>query len=344
MSPDDFRSWPDLAGRPLGGSVVHTNDEFYADVHSLIAAEPATHDPGAYGPRGKVYDGWETRRRRDAGEDFVIVRLAAPGVIHGVVIDTSHFRGNYPPLASVHATTVLGYPSVAELLAATWRPLAEKVELDGDTPNLVEIEFRDRLCTHLKLTIHPDGGVARLRVHGEVIPDPRLLGGRPDLAATTAGGRVVGCSDMFFGAPANALAPGRARVMSDGWETARRRGNGHDWLEVQLAAPALPHDVEIDTSRFVGNAPGWADVLDADTGATLVERVALLPDTLHRFRATPSGPVARVRLNIYPDGGVSRFRVHGTVAPAARDAIAQRWLDLLGPEIAGTVDPALFYD
>ena len=135
----------------------------------------------------------------------------------------------------------------------------------------------DRLVTHVRLTIYPDGGVARLRVHGEVVPDPRWLGGRLDLAALLAGGQVADCSNMFYSSPANVLSPGRARVMSDGWETARRRDDGNDWLVVRLAAPAVLHEAVIDTSRFVGNAPGRARLTDAETGAELL-------------RGDPAGP------------------------------------------------------
>jgi allantoicase len=339
----DFRRLPDVAARALGGCVMGTNDDFYADVHSLIAPGPARHDPLAFGPRGKVYDGWETRRRRHAGADWVVVRLAAPSVVRGVNIDTAHFKGNYPPLASVDAVTLLGYPTLDEVLAAPWTPLIEHADLDGDSANVLPVDGPERLVTHVRLTIHPDGGVARFRVYGEVAADPRFLGGRVDLAALLHGGLVDGCSNMFFGSPANALAPGRAQVMSDGWETARRRDDGNDWLVVALGAPATLHEIVIDTSRFVGNSPGWATVTDADTGAELLPRTRLVPDTEHRLRALQAPAVRRARLDIHPDGGISRLRLVGAVAADARDALAQRWLAKLPPEQAATVDPADFF-
>ena len=207
-----------------------------------------------------------------------------PAIVRGVTIDTAHFRGNYPPSASIDGATMLGYPTAAEVRVAAWTPLAGKTDLGGDRANLLPVTAPDRLVTHLRLTIYPDGGVARLRVFGEVVPDPRRLGGRVDLAATCAGGRVEGCSNMFFSSPANLLAPGRAQVMSDGWETARRRDNGHDWLVVRLAVPGVLHHAVIDTSRFAGNAPGHARLSDAETGAELLPRTRLVPDTEHRFR------------------------------------------------------------
>ena len=381
----DFRLLPDVASRALGGAVLCANDEFYADAHNLIDPRPPAHDPAAFGVRGKIYDGWETRRRREAGADFVIIRLAAPAIVRGVTIDTAHFRGNYPPFGSVNGASLLGYPTAAEVRAAAWTPLAGKIDLGGDRANLVPVSAPDRLVTHVRLTIYPDGGVARLRVFGEVVPDPRRLGGRVDLAATCAGGRVEACSNMFFSSPANALAPGRAQVMSDGWETARRRDDGHDWLVVRLAVPGVLHHAVIDTSRFAGNAPGHARLSDAESGAELLPRTRLIPDTEHRFRiragdaaaadaapgkaasgnAAPANPAAGdaaagatdpgegvtggtatglVRLDIYPDGGISRLRLVGEVPPEHREGIARRWLGLLPADVAAAVDRTEFFD
>jgi allantoicase len=324
-----IEQWPDLASRALGGTVMWANDELFAGAENLITPGPAQHDRRAYGPRGKVYDGWETRRRRAPGEDSAIVRLGVAGIVREVVVDTAHFTGNFPPFASLDGTCVLGYPGVGELRAATWSPLVAKSALAGDTRNTFTVAGADRLITHVRLNIHPDGGVARLRVHGEVVPDPRLLGARVDLAATVHGGRIIDCSNMFYGSPSNVLAPGRAAVMSDGWETSRRRDAGNDWLVVALAAPGQLHDAVVDTSRFVGNAPGWAALSDAGTGGELLTHTPLLPDTEHRFRLRGIAAVDRVRLDIYPDGGLSRLRLHGSVSDGARPSIAQRWLSLL---------------
>lgn len=328
----DFRALPDLASAQLGGSVRYANDEFFAAAANLIVTGPATHDPTTFDHRGKVYDGWETRRRRAPGEDFVIIRLAAPAIVRGVNIDTSFFRGNYPPGAGLHGLARFDHPGVDDLIGADWTPLIETTELDGDSPNVVAVDGPDRLVTHVKLTIRPDGGVARLRVYGEVVADPRVLGGRVDLAATLHGGRIADCSNMFYSSPANVLAPGRAALMSDGWETARRRDDGNDWLTVRLAAPGVLHHAVLDTLRFVGNAPGWAALSDADTGEVLIERTPLLADSDHRLTIASDSVVSSVRLDIYPDGGLSRLRVLGAVAADAQDAIADRWADLLDGE------------
>jgi len=258
--------------------------------------------------------------------------------VRGVIVDTSYFTGNYPPYVSVQGTTALGYPSADELAGQEWSPLLARSELRGNTRNSFAIFSADRWTTHVRLQIHPDGGVARFRVHGEVIPDPRYLGGRIDLAATARGGRITGCSNMFYSAPTNVLSPGRAAVMSDGWENARRRDEGNDWITVGLAAPGVLHHAVIDTSRFVGNAPGWARLTDVSTGTELLPLTALVPDTEQRFRLVARPATDEVRLDVYPDGGVSRLRLVGELVPAARAELAKRWLDLLPDGLAASVD------
>jgi allantoicase len=347
----EFRTLADLASRALGGTVVWANDEFFASAHNLINAGPAGHDPAAFDARGKVYDGWETRRRRgdpsggdQPGYDEVILRLAVPGIVRGVLIDTSHFTGNFPPYASVEGATLLGYPSAEQLRAADWAPLLAKCELAGDTENSFAIFVADHLSSHVRLRIYPDGGVARFRVHGEPLGDPRFLGGRVDLAATLNGGRILGCSNWFYSAPSHVLAPGRSSVMSDGWENARRRGGGNDWIEVGLAGAATLHSVVIDTSRFVGNAPGAAMLSDADTGQQLLRRTRLAPDTEHVFKLGSSAAVRRVRLDVYPDGGISRLRVLGELTPEARAELGRRWLALLPAEVASGIGADELFD
>lgn len=343
MSVDDLRGYPDLAGRALGGSVMWCNDASFADVHALLDPRPPVHDPTAFGPRGKIYDGWETRRRRSPGDDVALIRLAAPTVIKAVDVDTAFFTGNFPPQASVEVTTVLGYPDVGTLAAAAWRRVVDHADLTGDASNLLPVEGEPVLATHVRLVIHPDGGVARFRVYGEVVPDPTFLGGRTDLAATLHGGRILDCSNLFYSSPANVLAPGVATVMSDGWETSRRRDDGHDWLTVRLGAPGRVREVVVDTTRFVFNAPGWARLTDADTGAELLPRTALIPDAQQHFLVRHAETVSAVRLDIFPDGGLSRLRVLGEVTEPARSDLAARWLRLLPPDQAPLVDPGGFF-
>jgi allantoicase len=350
-----FTELPDLAVRALGGSVVYANDELYAERENLITAAPAVFAPATFGLKGQVYDGWETRRRREPGHDHAIVRLGAAGIIHGVVVDTSFFTGNYPPEVSVEAAGAEGFPSPADLTGADWATLVPRSPAKGDARNTFEVSDPHRY-THVRLSIYPDGGVARLRVHGEVVPDPRFLTGTLDLAAAENGGTISGCSDMFYSSAAHLIAPGRARTMGEGWENARRRDDGNDWVSVRLALPGRIRYAELDTSLFVGNAPGWARLSGSGTGSGsgagpgagpgsgsgeewfgLLPRARLQPDTRHRFRLAGRPAVAAARLDVYPDGGMARLRLWGEADPAAHQAAAARWLDALPPAQAATV-------
>jgi allantoicase len=336
---------PDLAVRTIGGSVVHANDELFAERENLIKRAAPAFSPGTFGPKGKLYDGWETRRRREPGHDYAIIRLGAAGIIRRVVVDTSFFTGNYPPEISVEAAGAEGYPSPAELDGGPWATIVPRSPAKGDARNAFEVTDGHRY-THVRLSIYPDGGVARLRVHGEVVPDPRFLAGPVDLAAAENGGMITGCSDMFYSSAANLIQPGRAATMGDGWENARRRDGGHDWVTVRLAVPGRLRHAELDTSCFVGNAPGWARLSGkADPGAPgpgapgpggavdswpeLLARTRLQPDTRHRFLLGGDALVAAARLDVYPDGGMARLRLHGEADPAALRAAAARWLDAL---------------
>lgn len=351
MTDPGFTSLPDLAARDLGGSVVFASDELLAEKENLIRPGPA--EPRAeFGHKGKVYDGWETRRRREPGHDHAIVRLGAPGIVHGVIVDTAFFRGNYPPEISVEAVRARGYPSPAELAALRWEPLVARAGARGDAVN--EYAVSDWRCwTHVRLSIYPDGGVARFRVHGEVLPDPAFLTGTADLAAMRNGGRVTDCSDAFYSPPAHLILPGRARVMSDGWENARRRGPGNDYVVIRLAAPGRLRHVEIDTSCFVGNAPGWARLSAADerTAAPLAQvppggmpagppgdhpdagldwqevlaQTRLQPDTRHRFLVGYRSPCTHIRLDVIPDGGLARLRAYGEVEPETLAGLRRQW-------------------
>jgi allantoicase len=264
-------------------------------------------------------DGWETRRRRTPGHDWAIIRLGLPGTIRGIVIDTSYFTGNYPERASLDACAVAGeLPS-----DPAWEPLLPPTHLEGNCANALAIEGPDRRVTHLRLNIFPDGGVARLRVHGEVVPDEQIFQqrGEVDLAALANGGLVADCSDRHYGNPQNLLLPGHSTHMGDGWETRRRRGPGHDWAIVRLARRGVVARVELDTDYFKGNAPGSFMLEDCDAGQSfdagtarwevLVPKTQLRPDAQHRWEDLAARPTTHVRLNIYPDGGVARLRLFG---------------------------------
>jgi allantoicase len=340
MDPNAFTALPDLASRRAGGSVAAANDELFADRENLIKHEAPVFSPYTFGHKGQIMDGWETRRRRDPGHDQAVVRLGLPGLIRGVVVDTSYFTGNYPPEVSVEGAAIDGYPAPAELESADWAPLVARSPVQGDSRNAFAVPDA-AWATHVRLCQYPDGGVARLRVHGEPVPDPRfLLDSALDLAALANGATVTGCSNMHYSSPLNVISPGEARVMGEGWETARRRDAGNDWLEILLAGPGRVRIAELDTSYFVGNAPGWARITGTAADAAEVEllpRTRLQPDTRHRFRLEPTAEVSSVRVDIYPDGGMARVRLWGELSPTGREALVLRWYNRLPARHASVV-------
>lgn len=325
------KSWIDLASARVGGRALVTNDEFFAGKENLVREAEAVFDPHAYTDRGKLMDGWESRRRREDGHDWCVLKLGIPGRVHRVVVDTAFFRGNYPAQASVDACAVDEVPSLSWLAEqAPWAPLLGKTPLVGDHKNTIEVTGSPRV-THLRLNIFPDGGVARLRVFGEAEPDWKALAarGQVDLAALENGGVALSCSDMFFSDRNNLLRPGLSTHMGDGWETKRRRGPGHDWVVVKLGHAGQIERVVVDTSHFKGNAPASCDLdyLSApdanlepigtrdDLWTPLTPRRPLIPDNVHEFAVGPQNAAAtHVRLRIYPDGGVARLRIFGRVS------------------------------
>jgi allantoicase len=316
----DYQELVDLASARLDGSVLYATDDFFAPKENLLQPEKPVWKEHEYTDRGKWMDGWESRRKRDPGHDFCIIRLGVPGVIRGVVVDTSYFRGNYPSHGSIEGCFVAPETDVETLLKADWLEILPKSELKGDSENLFSVG-NPYAYTHLRFHIYPDGGVARLRVHGEVVPEWHRQGGLQnelDLAAVEHGGQVLSCSDMFFGPKHNLIMPGRAVNMSDGWETRRRRGPGHDWVIVQLGTEATIRRIEVDTSHFKGNYPDTCSI-DA-SGTEILPRTKLLPDTRHLFvdQVIAAGPVTQIRLNVHPDGGVARLRVYGIATEAGR--------------------------
>lgn len=338
---DRFTEMVDLASERLGGQVLWANDDFFAPSENLLQAAAPVWDEHRYTDRGKWMDGWETRRRREPGHDCCIVRLGLAGVIRGIVVDTANFRGNYPEECSLEGT-VLGAEGSWER-AESWMEILPRTPLRGDTRNVFSVDCPVR-ATHLRFNIYPDGGVARLRVHGEGVPAWMCPGHVPeelDLAAVENGGVVLACSDMFFGSRHNLIMPGHATHMGDGWETRRRRGQGHDWVVIRLAAEGLVEQVDFDTSHFKGNAPGACMIeicrspedFDADTAdwRTLLPRTDVRPHSLHRFhrQLIDAGPATHLRLSIYPDGGVARLRVYGVPTQEGRERAALTWLNTL---------------
>ncbi len=326
----NFRDFLDLASERLGGSVLYATDDYFAEKENLLKPSKAIWKEHEYTDRGKWMDGWESRRKRVAGYDYAIVRLGLRGVVRGVVVDTAFFRGNYPESCSIEATSLRSDAPLDAVMNAEWREILPRSPLQGDSENVFPIAFHDAV-THVRLNIFPDGGVARFRVHGEVVPEWRIVGGLAniDLAAAENGGDVLACSDMFFGPKHNLIMPGRAHNMSDGWETRRRRGPGHDWVVVQLATEGSVRRIEIDTYHFKGNYPDTASIegsRDGENWTELLPRTKLQAHTRHYFidELLTDGPFTHLRLNVYPDGGVSRLRVWGVATKEGQRAAALR--------------------
>jgi allantoicase len=244
-----------------------------------------------------------------------------PGIIHGVDIDTSHFTGNFPPHASIDACV-----SDDDVPESGWTELVQRTDLAGDRHHFVAVNDSNS-WTHLRLNIYPDGGIARLRIYGEVRADIEV-GGVIDLFALKNGGRALAASDEHYGSMHNLNLPGRGLNMGDGWETARRRGPGNDWVIAALGRPGVVERVEVDTAHFKGNYPDRVSVEaalfdnhdeakpDSESWQTLLPESKLAMDQQHYFETelTDLGPVSHVRMSIYPDGGVSRLRIFGRVA------------------------------
>ena len=363
----------DLAAERLGGSVLHATDDFFASKDNLLKPQEAVFIEGKYTDRGKWMDGWESRRRRDYAYtsvaavgsphpdfDSAIIRLGLPGIVRAFVVDTAFFTGNYPSACAIEGASIQGHPSLATLLSSDirWTPILPRTDLQGGSKNYFPVASQQRF-THLRFHIYPDGGVARLRVHGDVMPDARWMGGsaRPqlvDLAAAEHGALVVACNDMFFGSRHNLIMPGRGVNMGDGWETKRSRRAGPDWVVLRLATQGTIERVIVDTLHFKGNAPDFAsldvtavadggpdpDGAKDDGWIPLLAKTSLQPHTQHMFEEElAQSPGARVgathvRMRIWPDGGISRLRLLGVVTPAGREDAGMRYLQAMpDPEL-----------
>lgn len=326
-APEFTRRHVNLADARLGAVALGCSDDFFADRQRMLNPEPAVFVPGKYDANGKWMDGWESRRRRGPGHDWCIVRLARPGVVHGVDLDTSHFTGNFPPAASIEACDI----DAAEPDDGTeWVPLLPSVSLRGNSHHYHAIEGARR-TSHLRVNLYPDGGLARLRVYGTpAFPETPDADGLVDLAAALNGATVVAANNEHFGPASVMLLPGRGANMGDGWETRRRREPGNDWCVIALARPGVIEAIEVDTAHFKGNFPDRCSIRAAmvpgGTPQSLVTQAMFWPlllpeqklqaDHQHHFRREilGHGPVSHVRFDIHPDGGVSRLRLRGRPA------------------------------
>lgn len=359
MTAADRPEWADLidlAGARLGGKALACSDDFFASMDNLLKAERAVFIAGKFTTRGKWMDGWESRRNRVPGHDWCVIELGRAGTIRGVNIDTAHFNGNQPELCSVdgmeepnganraHGAKKAGKArGRMELLASAWTEIIPPTPMRPSSEHFVSVPeaMRARRFTHLRLNMFPDGGVARFRVHGEVLADwASLARGRAavELSGAANGGQVVAANNMHFGSRHNLIMPDRAKNMGDGWETRRKRGltwaEGrpveHDWAVVRLGHRGTISKVDVDTNHFKGNFPESclidlcdvpAQEFDPETAAwtPLLARTKLKASFRHTYskelhRGAIGRPWTHARLSIFPDGGVSRLRIWGRPA------------------------------
>jgi len=317
------KRWVNLASAKLGARAISCSDDFFAPMHRMLQDSEAVFIDDKYDDHGKWMDGWESRRKRVPGHDWCVVKLAKPGVIHGIEIDTTHFTGNYPPAASVD---VCNCDEDEPGTGTKWIELVPQSALNGDSEHQYAVN-NTKVFTHVRLNIYPDGGVARLRVFAEPRVDwKRVASGELiDIAAALNGGVALAANNEHYGSIRNLLTPGRGVNMGDGWETRRRREPGNDWVVIALARPGTIREIEIDTAHFKGNYPDSCRVSGAhldlvnlssiDTEsqgwAEILPRNKLQADHQHHFTRDiiDAGAVTHIRVDIYPDGGISRIRI-----------------------------------
>ena len=332
MNEPGFTQMIDLAAERLGGKALACTDDFFAEKENLLKPGRGVFIADKYTDRGKWMDGWESRRKRSDGHDWCIIQLATSGKIYGVDIDTNHFLGNHPPFASLEAAFIDENEKDLDLEKISWIEILPKSSLEAGSRNLFEISDHS-VYTHLRLHIYPDGGVARLKVYGEVYKDwsSVYVSEKVNLAAAANGARAIACNDMFFSHMENLLMPGRGINMGDGWETKRNRTPGNrDWVIIRLAHKGIIERILVDTCHFKGNYPDsciieGCDIAEADEKllssdtfewTTILPSVKLSADHEHYFEneIVRHDAVTHVRLTIFPDGGVSRLRLWGKIS------------------------------
>ena len=323
-----FAQLTDLAAERLGGQVLYATDDFFAEKENLIKPGRGVFITDKYTDRGKWMDGWESRRKRTPGHDWAVIQLATSGKIKGFDIDTNFFLGNHPPHASVEAAYIQPGATVSDWEKdVAWKEILPSSHLDAGSQNFYACDSEE-IYNHLRLHIYPDGGVARFRVYGEVFKNWDEVSGDEtiDLLAAINGGKALACNDMFFSAMGNLTMPNRGANMGDGWETKRNRTAGNrDWVVLKLARKGTIDKILLDTCHFKGNYPDSCmieacncdsdeTVLSGDPGwKEVLPKQKLGADAEHIFEkeVTNPGVYTHIRLNIYPDGGVSRLRIFG---------------------------------
>lgn len=339
-APQALAHLVDLASDITGAFALYATDDYFAEKENLLKPSAPVWIEGKYTDKGKWMDGWESQRKREPGHDHAIVRLGMAGKIHGIVADTTHFKGNAPAEISLDAIEAPDTSTARDLIdSPNWTEVLPRTAVRPDFQNVLLLPEISPRTTHVRLHIYPDGGVARLRVFGAVAPEPRTFWrpGSIDLCAIEHGGTIPAVSDQFFGPPSNLLLPGRGVNMGDGWETKRRRTPGSDWCVIALGRRGVVERIELDTHFFKGNAPQATliEALDAadlspealehrlrstDPWPILVAKTPLVQHRRHVLDPDVPAAVTHLRVHIFPHGGVNRLRVIGHALDTPEEA------------------------
>ncbi|SDB82179.1 allantoicase [Acinetobacter boissieri] len=320
--PDDLKMLTNLADLRIGAEIIDCSDQFFAEAKRMLAFDAPIFIEDEFDDNGKWMDGWETRRKRHAGYDWCIIKLGVAGRIQAVDIDTTFFTGNYPASASLEGC----YAPTGDLADAVWLPVLGNSILGPSQHHVFYTHTQAQVFTHIRLNIFPDGGVARLRIYGQVEPNQHS-NETIDLLALEHGGRVIAYSDAHFGHPRNLVNPGRGVNMGDGWETKRRRAPGFDWCILALGQAGKIEKIDIDTAHFKGNYPAQVSIqatyIEDATDPQLIPQSMFWPflldaqnmqmDHVHSYieEILATGAISHIRVNMIPDGGISRIRLWG---------------------------------
>jgi allantoicase len=313
----------DLAQPRLGTKVLFKTDDFFASANRIISPMDPIFKTGVFDTHGKWMDGWESRRKRTEGHDYIILKLGKPGKIKKVDVDTSHFNGNQPAMVSIEGAN----SSSHKINHLKWQTLLSKKKTKANSHHYFSVNSK-KVFTHIKFNIFPDGGVARLKLYGSIAKSEKLKNKKMNLASLLDGASVIACNNEHFGKAENILAPGKAKNMGDGWETRRRRGKGFDWLILNSLNGKEINKIEISTHHFKGNFPSYCSLQAAFLPTSkkskqivnssvkwkyLLKDAKLSANKTHIFKNNlmKKDKINFIKINIFPDGGISRFRIYG---------------------------------
>ena len=314
----------DLAQPRLGSKVIYKTDDFFASAQRILNPSIPVFKEGLFDKNGKWMDGWESRRKRIKGYDYLIIKLGRPGKIKKIDVDTSHFNGNQPSMFSIDAA----FSKSNNFKKFNWKTLLSKKKAKANSHHEFNIKSKSTI-SHIRLNIFPDGGVARLRVFGSIDKEKiKFKNKKINLASLNDGATIIACNNEHFGKAENILATGKAKNMGDGWETRRRRNKGYDWLILNSINGSQISDIEISTHHFKGNFPSHCSLQAAYIPKIksirsiikksvkwkfLLNKVKLNANKTHKFKnkLMKNNKINLIKLNIFPDGGISRIKIFG---------------------------------